>query len=115
MTGAQSVLSFLQETSSRLLLVLHWRCTPEPMRDQQNFAVFATADLLDDVEALLDLQTSETLRCQLHQLVDQAAVGQAQLNHLQPQQDKTKQVFTLIQYGHTQLLHYITAGVKYHR
>lgn len=107
MTGAQSLLSFLQETSSRLLLVLHWRCTPEPMRDQQNFAIFAAADLLDDVEVLLDLQTSEALRCQLHQLVDQAAVGQAQLNHLQTQQDKTKQVFTLIQYGHAQLLHYM--------
>lgn len=61
-------------------------CTSESMRDQENLAVFAAANLLDNVEALLDLQTSEALRRQLHQLVDQATVGQAQLDHLWLQQ-----------------------------
>lgn len=46
------------------------------MCDKQHFAVFPSADLLDDVEVFLDLQITETLSCQLHQLIDQAAVSE---------------------------------------
>lgn len=55
--------------------------TPEAMCDQQHFAIFPPADLLDDVEVFLDLPLAQALCRQLHQLVDQAAVSQAQLNH----------------------------------
>jgi len=54
------------------------------MCDQQHFAIFPSADLLDDVEVLLDLPVTEALSRQLHQLIDQAAVSEAQLNHLYP-------------------------------
>ena len=67
------------------------------MCHQQHFAVFPSADLFDDVEVLLDLQLTEALRCQLHQLVDQAAVSEAQLNHLYPYSNRIKRfrlVFT---------------------
>lgn len=47
------------------------------MSDQQHFAVFPSADLLDDVEVFLDLQVTETLSRDLHQLIDQAAVSEA--------------------------------------
>lgn len=66
--------------------------TPEAMCDQQHFAVFPAADLLDDVEGFLDLQMSEALCRQLHQLIDQAAISEAQLNHLHPHRDTTQQV-----------------------
>lgn len=56
--------------------------TPEAMCDQQHFAVFPSADLLDDVKVFLDLQLTEALSRQLHQLVDQAAVSEAELDHL---------------------------------
>ncbi len=46
------------------------------MCDQQHFAVFSSADLLDDVEMFLDLQLAEALCRELHQLVDQAAIGE---------------------------------------
>jgi len=52
------------------------------MRDQQHFAVLPSADLLDHVEVLVDLQPPDALSRQLHELVDQAAVHQAQLDHL---------------------------------
>lgn len=78
--------------------------TPEAMCDQQHFAVFPAADLLDDVEMLLDLQMSEALCRQFHQLIDQAAISEAQLNHLYPHRGTTKQVhnlFTNLTYAHT--------------
>lgn len=59
--------------------------TPEAVCDQQHFSVFSSANLLDDVEVFLDLQVSQTLCCQLHQLIDQVAINKAQLNHLYPQ------------------------------
>ena len=52
------------------------------MCDQQHFAVFPSADLLDDVKVFLDLPLTEALSRQLHQLVDQAAVSEAELDHL---------------------------------
>ena len=50
--------------------------------DQQHFSVLAPSDLLDDVEALLDLQLSQALRCDLHQLLNEAAVSQSRRGHL---------------------------------
>lgn len=58
------------------------------MCDQQHFAVFPSADLFDDVEVFLDLQLTKALCCQLHQLVDQGAVSEAQLNHLYPYRNR---------------------------
>lgn len=55
--------------------------TPEAMCDQQHFAVLPAADLLDDVEVLLDLQVAEALGCELHQLINQTACGHPQFNH----------------------------------
>lgn len=61
--------------------------TPEAMCDQQDFAVFPAANLLDDIEVFLDLQMSKALCRQLHQLINQAAISEAQLNHLYPHRD----------------------------
>ena len=66
------------------------------MRDQQHFAVFPSANLLDDVEVFLDLQVTETLSRQLHQLVDQATVSEAQLDHLYSDTNRTKEILLLI-------------------
>lgn len=60
------------------------------MCHKQYFAVFPSADLLDDIEMLLDLPVTEALSRQLHQLIDQAAVSEAQLNHHYPHMDRTK-------------------------
>lgn len=43
------------------------------MSNQQYAAVFAAADLLDDVEVLFNLKATQTLRCELHQLLYGAA------------------------------------------
>lgn len=64
--------------------------TPESMCDQQHFAILPSADLFDDVEVLLDLQVTQALSRQLHQLIDQAAVSEAQLNHLN--NNRTEQI-----------------------
>lgn len=58
--------------------------TPKTMGDQQHFAIFSPSNLLDDVEMFLDLQLTDTLRRQLHQLIDEAPFSETQLNHLLP-------------------------------
>lgn len=86
--------------------------TPEAMCHQQHFAVFPSADLLDDVEVLLDLQVTEALSRKLHQLIDQAAISEAQLNHLYLHTDRKLKKKKKEKYGfrgrhtfeHTQLL-----------
>lgn len=57
------------------------------MCDQQHSAVFPSADLLDDVEVFLDLQVAEALCSELHQLIDEATISEAQFNHLCSQRE----------------------------
>ena len=62
------------------------------MGDQQHSAVLPPADLLDDVEVFLDLQGSDALRRQLHQLVDGADVSEAQFDHLHGRESGSRTV-----------------------
>lgn len=73
------------------------RHTPAAVSDQQHTAVFAAADLLDDIEVLFNLKATQALCRELHQLVYGAAavLHRAQLDHLSACQQYTRKLTLL--------------------